>query len=433
MAEQRGPRVAIACQGGGSHTAFTAGALSRLLSAPELAEHRIVGLSGTSGGAICALLAWAGLRDGNRARAVALLGEFWEDNSARDPMDKLLNFWMVSAGVVQNLGLVPGISPYAIPKHLGGMDAFRDLLSRHVDFERIGVDRDRVHPMLLLGAVDVLTGRFRTFDSHRDRITADSVIASAAIPTLFRAVHVDGGTYWDGLFSQNPPVRNLMQNDPDELWVIQVNPQKVDREPRTFTEIVDRRNELAGNLSLYQELGFIETIDKLLADGRLTPSAGYRQVTVRVIEMPRSALPRYLGPASKLNRDPGFLEGLAEHGRDQADRFLSALAFERAWTARDVDAVLDSVSEEAVLVSEPPFPAWEGGGDGGGLRKFVEATFEQDIAIDLTHKQIARDRATWSIRRPDSDGPVTRGEAEVTFTGTRIDGIRMGPRREQAR
>ena len=47
-----GPRVAIACQGGGSHTAFTAGALSRLLATPREAE--IVGLSGTSGGAICA-------------------------------------------------------------------------------------------------------------------------------------------------------------------------------------------------------------------------------------------------------------------------------------------------------------------------------------------------------------------------------------------
>jgi predicted acylesterase/phospholipase RssA len=30
-------RVAIACQGGGSHTAFTAGVLKRLLGAQELA------------------------------------------------------------------------------------------------------------------------------------------------------------------------------------------------------------------------------------------------------------------------------------------------------------------------------------------------------------------------------------------------------------
>ena len=66
-----GPRrVAIACQGGGSHTAFTAGVLSRLLDGGVLdggvpdgdeldGGYEIVGLSGTSGGAVCALLACA--------------------------------------------------------------------------------------------------------------------------------------------------------------------------------------------------------------------------------------------------------------------------------------------------------------------------------------------------------------------------------------
>jgi NTE family protein len=52
----RAKRVAIACQGGGSHSAFTAGALERLL-AEERERYEIVALSGTSGGAICALLA----------------------------------------------------------------------------------------------------------------------------------------------------------------------------------------------------------------------------------------------------------------------------------------------------------------------------------------------------------------------------------------
>ena len=47
-------RVVIACQGGGSHTAFTAGVLKRLLGARELAGYQVSGLSGTSGGAVCA-------------------------------------------------------------------------------------------------------------------------------------------------------------------------------------------------------------------------------------------------------------------------------------------------------------------------------------------------------------------------------------------
>ena len=42
------------------------------------------------------------------------------------------------------------------------------------------------------------------------------ILASAAIPNLFRSVKVDGGTYWDSLFSQNPPVRELLDTRPDE-------------------------------------------------------------------------------------------------------------------------------------------------------------------------------------------------------------------------
>jgi NTE family protein len=54
-------KVAIACQGGGSQTAFTAGALRRILRDPELdRSHELVALSGTSGGALCCLLAWYG-------------------------------------------------------------------------------------------------------------------------------------------------------------------------------------------------------------------------------------------------------------------------------------------------------------------------------------------------------------------------------------
>ena len=111
----------------------------------------------------------------------------------------------------------------------------------------------------------MLTGEFRAFNSRARR--SPRVLASAAIPTIFRAVHLDGGTYWDGLFSQNPPVRELVDTAPDEIWVIQINAPERETEPTTVVEIADRRNELAGNLSLHQELHFIEKIDELLEEG----------------------------------------------------------------------------------------------------------------------------------------------------------------------
>ncbi len=56
-------RIAIACQGSGSHTAFTAGVLKKILSQRDK-TYDIVALSGTSGGAICAALTWYGLLTG---------------------------------------------------------------------------------------------------------------------------------------------------------------------------------------------------------------------------------------------------------------------------------------------------------------------------------------------------------------------------------
>ncbi|MBV9413690.1 MAG: patatin-like phospholipase family protein, partial [Solirubrobacterales bacterium] len=99
-------RIAIACQGGGSHTAFTAGVLDRLCG-DVLDTHEIVGLSGTSGGAVCALLAWYALRDGDPAAAGRLLSEFWADNSATSPWERLTNASMMLAGDLQQFVAMP--------------------------------------------------------------------------------------------------------------------------------------------------------------------------------------------------------------------------------------------------------------------------------------------------------------------------------------
>jgi len=46
-------KIAIACQGGGSQTAFTAGVLKALCEAHLQDEFDFVSISGTSGGALC--------------------------------------------------------------------------------------------------------------------------------------------------------------------------------------------------------------------------------------------------------------------------------------------------------------------------------------------------------------------------------------------
>ena len=69
-------RIALALQGGGSHGAFTWGVLDRLLQEPS---YEIVGISGTSAGAMNAGILAHGLRRGGAAEARAALERYWED------------------------------------------------------------------------------------------------------------------------------------------------------------------------------------------------------------------------------------------------------------------------------------------------------------------------------------------------------------------
>lgn len=430
MTEHAEPiRVAIACQGGGSHTAFTAGVLGRLL-APDITDrYKIVGLSGTSGGAICALLGWAALVDGKPEKASELLKGFWADNSASTLPERFVNWWVVWAGLMSNFVATPQISPYLNPASDYGLRLLRNMLEKWVDFDRLKYpdsevpDADR--PLLVLGAVEVVTGVFKAFNSAKGEITADAVLASAAIPNLFKSVRVGEGLYWDGLFSQNPPVRDLLACEPDEIWVIQINPQARATEPRTINEIADRRNELSGNLSLYQELHFIEKIDRLLEKGALVDPR-YRPIAVRIIEKSRSEKSRQLGTVSKMNRDPAFLNGLISDGSATADDFVSALAFERAWRDKDVEAVLGFFAPECTVTSAAPFPAAAVRDDRAALHEFITDQLAREVEVDMTRRQFAGDEVLWRVRF-DRDGERQLGQAGARFENGQIVRFVLGP------
>jgi len=319
-------KVAIACQGGGSHTAFTAGALQRLL--PEIArqEYELVGFSGTSGGAICALLGWYGHTDPALAPA-ALLGEFWNDLKATSPADRYLNGLAVRLNELRSMGVgLPQFSPTQTPAGVFARTELQDLVERYVDFQRVrelsAKIRERrqegaAHPALLVSAIDVLTGEFRVFRGRE--MSIDAILASAAEPGLFDAVELDGDYYWDGLFSKNPPVRDFSTSgdipDPDEVWLIQINPSRRSKIPRKQAEITDRRNELSGNTSLEQEVQFIEQINEWIDAGHLPDKYTHTDVL-------RVRLDEELDWSTKIDRSPAFIDTLFRTGRDRADSFL---------------------------------------------------------------------------------------------------------------
>ena len=146
----------------------------------------------------------------------------------------------------------------------------------------------------------------------------------------------------DGLFAQNPPVRDLPDaargegedgRPPNELWVIMIelwvimiNPMRQQREPKRMDDIRDRRNELAANISFQQEIYFIGKMNELAASDLLTDQLkkNYHPIKVRAITM-SDEVAASLDYESKLSRDPSQLSLLIEHGKDRARSFLTDL------------------------------------------------------------------------------------------------------------
>ncbi len=309
------PRIAIACQGGGSHAAFTAGVLGELFGAHR-DRFALLALSGTSGGAVSAALAWSGLLAEGPAEARRRLIGFWDDLATRDPVEAWFNTW---TQLVLSLPFSVQASPYAYAP--AAEPRLRQLLETWLQPQALPPPAGRTAPFLRLGVADVLAGGGAALAGEDADFSLDDIVASAAVPPLFRAVRARGRLWWDGLYAHNPPIRAFLDlpEKPAEIWVIRLNPRAAAEEPRTVEEIDDRRNELAGNLPLDMELHGIALVNRHLAAApELGTRFGYRPVTVREVVLDLPGLPY----RSKLDRSAAHLERLREAGRAAAARFF---------------------------------------------------------------------------------------------------------------
>ncbi len=83
-----------------------------------------------------------------------------------------------------------------------------------------------------------------------------------------------------------------------------------------MSEIIDRRNELSGNLALSQELFFIAKINELLAE---QPSLGgrYKPINIRVVELDGDQLPRSVTPPQRRGSKKARAGSSSNAGRKQ--------------------------------------------------------------------------------------------------------------------
>jgi NTE family protein len=249
--KSRSPSVInLALQGGGAHGAFTWGVLDGLLEDGRL---QFEGVSGTSAGAMNAVAMAQGLMAGGRDGARAALEKFWTAVAGTMPASAT-----VSAADGQGVSLAPAFKSmlrwanYFSPDRLNPYDLnpLRDIVVGQIDFERL-----RAHGTLKLfiAATNANSGKLRLF--RLPELSADAILASACLPTVHRAVEIDGEPYWDGGYAANPAVFPLFYEckSPDILLVL-LSPLKHKETPHTVQDIRDRVLEFAFTATFLREM-----------------------------------------------------------------------------------------------------------------------------------------------------------------------------------
>jgi len=315
----RDKRLSLALQGGGAHGAFTWGVLDVLL---EHTSHTFSAVSGASAGAVNAVVFAHGLLQGGRDGARAALAEFWDALGRAVPWDALGlmasdgtglsatgRLWMQWAQV-----LSPAQTSFMRP------DPLRDLLTRQVDFERLRAQSEiRLH----IATTRANSGRLRVF--HERELSVDVVMASACLPSLQRAVVIDGEPYWDGGFSANPALAPLLAEPrARDVLLVMLSPWSLGNTPTTTDEIKLRSADIAFNAAFLREM-------RLIAEATAVARRAWwggplerrlRRVRWHVIDV-RDALAD-LPVASKAIAHPQWLQRLRDAGREQALRWLSS-------------------------------------------------------------------------------------------------------------
>jgi NTE family protein len=243
----------LVLQGGGALGAYQAGAYEGL-SAAGIEPNWVAGISiGAINAAIIA---------GNRPEHRGLrLRQFWDLVSSRltlpplatdDNSRKLFN--ETSAALVASTG-APGFFtpryPPAVFNLPGTMDAIsiydtyplKETLLELIDFDILNSGTVQFS----IGAVEVDTGNLKRFDSRRDTITPEHIMASGALPPGFPPVEIDGKLYWDGGIVSNTPLQYIIDGGlpRDDMCIFQIDLFSARGTiPKTLFDVQTREKEI---------------------------------------------------------------------------------------------------------------------------------------------------------------------------------------------
>ncbi|WP_298625751.1 patatin-like phospholipase family protein [uncultured Legionella sp.] len=271
-------------QGGGALGAYQAGVLRALDEAGYYPDWYV----GTSIGAINAAIA-AGNPEKIRVEKIM---QFWDSIAtpecivdidslfSDDPFSRkahhLLSshaaLWLGQPGFFTPRVTPPFLSCHNRPDNISYYDTapLRDNLERFIDFDRINNNKI---VRLSVGAVEISSGQMTYFDSFKQKIGPEHIMASGALPPGFPAIEINGKFYWDGGISSNTPINYVLNHqDNKNLLCFMVHLfDSYGLNPTTLDEIIKRKKDIefssrfAKMVELYKQIQELKNSIHVLA------------------------------------------------------------------------------------------------------------------------------------------------------------------------
>lgn len=315
-------KINLALQGGGSHGAFTWGVLDVLLADERL---EIEAVTGSSAGAMNAVVMTQGFIENGREGARKKLNEFWRSISMEGQLSPLqrqafrlfFTGWPLQTQITRWWADV--VTHFASPYDFNplNLNPLRDHLSKIVDFPSVRAFRDY---RLFVGATNVHTSQIQVW--HGEELQVEHVLASACLPFIFQAVEIDGVPYWDGGYRGNPALFPLFYGtECPDIVIIQITPFIRHTTPQTARDIQDRLNEITFNGALMSEMRAIDFVNRLIDSGKLSRK-DYMRPNLHCID--GSALLDAFSSTTKLDSSWHLMEKLYQYGRRAAEDWLAA-------------------------------------------------------------------------------------------------------------
>jgi predicted acylesterase/phospholipase RssA len=323
--------LGLVLQGGGALGSYELGAARRLYAGgfrPDV-------ISGVSIGAISAVL----LGRPRNGDAIGTLDEFWRRVSLPnwlslfDPMH-----------VASLFGVPHFYAPLPTATSLYSVERLRATLSELVDVERLG--QRGAAPRVIVSATNLDRGAIDYFDSGKQGLTLDHVLASGALPPSFPMVQVaapDGVmcSYWDGGVFDNTPLGPVIdavgEREGEAPRIVVVNLfENIAPVPRSMTEVSSRFLDLIFANKTRGDVALMGRFNRLVALAERVPAGaaesaevvdllkeirGYRNIQVIEI-MPEGGVLDADRSGGSGDFSAGGIEHRAELGWRQTDRCL---------------------------------------------------------------------------------------------------------------